>query len=394
MSTSIRLLLATLFLVACPKPSPTGSSAEESIWIAPEAEPQRRVPDGWSHVDLPTGVSDLNPTTSLATEDGSLWIGGSAVKIGQHQWLLRAPGLEAPVQHIYDPGRILHLASNGTGGVAAVGALGGIPSDKAWFGSIDAFGEPASRQTYLSTGAGRLQGIDASGENLVLAGTATQGLHTAGWLITADRDGSDKWKRTYGDSGERGLGWVSAQSDGIVGLGYSRTAEGTDEAWYLRTSPDGELEIEQQWASKSWTRLSTGVAHPSGDVLGAGLTSAHQFGADDGEASLWIGRINSMGVPTWDRSEREDVSEISSAVAWGDGLALVARTGGIGTADRRTWLVRADGAGAVQWTELNVPVEIDFAEVHAITEDTLQFVAVIADDLGVSWTSYPLVLKD
>jgi len=392
-----RIIPVGLFLLmGCPKQThPTQpAAADEGIWAAPDQEPTRRVPDGWKHVELPTGVSDLHPTSSLATEDGSLWIGGSAVKIGQHQWLLRATGLDEPVQHIYDPGRILYVASNGTGGIVAGGALGGIPADKAWFGSIDAFGEPASRQTYLSSGPGHLRGIHAQDDHLVLAGTLARDLDSAGWLIKADRDGSDKWKMTYGEAGEHALNWVTTLNGGIIGVGYSRSRAGTDEAWYVRTNADGQAEVDRQWVTKTWSRLTSGVAHPSGDVFAVGFASATEFGADDGEASLWIGRLNSMGVPTWDRNERDDVSEITSAVPWDGGLAVVARTGAIGTQDRRTWLVRASEAGTVTWTELNVPREIDFAEVHAISEDTLQFVAVIADDLGVSWTSYPLALND
>ena len=387
-----------VLLIGCPKDpikSAAGDASEPSIWATADEEPTRRVPDGWHHMDLPTGVSDVRPSSSLATEDGSLWIAGSAVKIAQHQWLLRAPVLEEPVQHVYDPGRIIYISSNETGGVAAVGVLGGIPSDKAWFGSIDAFGETSSRQTYLSTGSGQLRGIHPDDASLILVGTVSKGVGDSGWMIAADRDGSDTWKRTYGEDGQYALNWVHQEADGIVALGTRRTTDGTDEAWFLRTDRDGQVSAERTWQSKTWSQLTTGIAHSSGDILAAGLVSPSQFGADDGEASLWIGRLNrATGTPAWDRIEREDVSELSMAVSWKDGLAIVARTGGIGTLDRRTWLVRSSSAGEVTWTELNVPSDVDYAAVHPQAQETLQLVAVITDEMGVSWTLYPLELNN
>jgi hypothetical protein len=384
-------------LAGCPKSpaKPSGDDATEAnIWATTDEEPTRRVPDGWLHVDLPMGVSDVRPSSSMATEDGSVWIAGSAVKIAQHQWLLRAPGLEEPVQHIYDPGRIIHISSNETGGVAAVGVLGGIPADKAWFGNIDAFGETSSRQTYLSSDSGQLRGIHMRESNLVLAGTVATGVGSSGWLIAADRDGSDIWKRTYGDTGDYALNWVHQGENGIVAIGTRRTSTGTDAAWFLHTDATGTISAERNWQPKTWTQLTTGIAHDSGDIFAAGLVSPNQFGADDGEASLWIGRLNNAGLSAWDRIERDDLSELSMAVPWRDGIALVARTGGIGTLDRRTWLVRSSGSGEVTWTELNVPEEVNYAAVHSISSDTLKLVAVISDEMGVSWTTYPLELND
>ncbi len=397
MKQSLFVILAAAVLTGCPKKT-TGSGTQvvedEDIWATGPEEPERRVPEGWKHIDLPSGTSDLRPNTSLALQDGSLWIAGSTLKIAQYQWLLRAPGLEEPAQYVYDPGRIIRIATNGTGGISAVGVLGGIPSDKAWFGNIDAFGEVSSRQTYLSDGPGRLWGVDSSQEHLILVGTVASELNMKGWMISADIAGSDRWKQMYGGDGDYAITWVDAREDGAVAIGRFRTLEGTDEAWYVRTDDKGEVAAERHWAPKTWTKLQTGAAHPTGDILAAGLVSSSELGPDDGNASLWIGRMTPSGGTTWDRFEREDVSEISQAVAWKGGLALVARTGALGTLDRRTWLVRSNDNGDVVWTTLNVPQEIDFAEVHAVTEDTLQFVAVLSDKDGVSWTSYPLVLKD
>jgi len=366
---------------------------DEDIWGAGDEE-VTRIPEGWKHIDLPTGSIDLRPNSSLAVEDGTLWIAGSTLKIAQYQWVLRAPGIEEPTQHIYDPGRVIRISSNGTGGISAVGVLGGIPSDNAWFGNIDAFGEVSSRQTYLSDGDGRLVNLDTDGDNLILSGTVAAGVDMKGWLIAADSGGSDKWKMKYGGGGNHEMAWVDARPDSTVAVGRFRADSGTDQAWYVRTDKDGNIAAERHWAPKTWTGLKTGVSHPTGDVIAVGLVAETELGPDDGDASLWIGRLTPKGNASWDRFERDDVSAISPAVAWKGGMALVARTGAIGTVDRRTWLVRCSDNGDVSWSELGVPDDIDLAEVHAINEETLQFVAVMSDKEGVSWTSYPLVLKD
>jgi hypothetical protein len=215
-----------------------------------------------------------------------------------------------------------------------------------------------------------------------------------GWLISADVNGSDRWKKTYGESGDHTLSWVDERDDETTLIGRFRAEDGTDEAWYLRVDSEGKVEAERHWAPKTWTRLHTAVSHPTGDVLAAGLVSSTELGPDDGDASLWIGRLTPTGQTTWDRFEHTDVSEMTQAVAWKDGLALVVRTGAIGAHDRGAWLVRASADGVVVWTELNVPGEIDLVEVHAINSDTLQLIVVISDKEGVSWTSYPLVLND
>jgi hypothetical protein len=48
----------------------------------------------------------------------------------------------------------------------------------------------------------------------------------------------------------------------------------------------------------------------------------------------------------------------------------------------------------VTWTELNVPSDVDYAAVHPQAQETLQLVAVITDEMGVSWTLYPLELNN
>ena len=393
MRTLSFLVSFAVLLAACPKAKDgTATKDTQDIWANGPQERVRRVPEGWEHIDLPPGSFDARPNSTLAVEDGTVWIAGSAVKIAQYQWVLRASNVDEPKQHVYDPGRIIQIASNGTGGISAVGVLGGIPSDNAWFANIDAFGEVSSRQTYPANGAGRLLNFAVSADGQILSGTVAEGLGMQGWLIAADMDGSDQWKMKYGGTGDHALTWVTTSEAETIAVGRYRAEMAPDEAWYVRVDAEGKVLAERHWAPKDWTRLSTAVAHPTGDLIAAGLVSSTDLGPDDGAASLWIGRLTPKGMTTWDRFEREDVSEVNNAVPWKGGLAVVVRTGGVGTADRRTWLVRCTDDGVVTWTALNLPEGVDLAEVHAVNEDTLQLVAVISDKEGISWTSYALAL--
>jgi hypothetical protein len=120
---------------------------------------------------------------SLARADGSIWIVGSTLKLMQYQWLLRVPAVGTPVNQILDPGRILAIVGDGGGGASVAGVLG-APSDRGWFGTINAFGSMTAKQTYLSGRApGVIHSLNRTGDAVALAMRASEpGGPTSGWL--------------------------------------------------------------------------------------------------------------------------------------------------------------------------------------------------------------------
>ncbi len=393
----ISLLLALLVsttAVAKPKADkpgktkPTKINADDVPFDKRDDATQIETPEDWLHLDLPMGGTDARANASLATSDGSVWIAGSTLKMMQYQWLLHVPAVGNASHKILDPGRIMEITDDGAGGASAVGALG-APDDRGWFGSLNAYGEGTSKQTYLSAGLGVLGDISRKGKVVMMAGQrgTETGENTAGWLISAQGSGSENWSKSYGGDGTHALHWTEPLEDGgAVSIGrWHGPGSSGDQAWYLRVDEAGEVVVDQRWDTGGWSHLGTAVLHGTGDVIAAGLASGSRYGQEDGEATLRVLRIADDGVTVWERAERHDVSDVSAAIPWRGGMALCVKTGEMSSIGRRTWLVQVTREGKLTWTDLLLPVDIELAQVHAVDDSSMGLLAVASGEEGVRW---------
>jgi len=345
-------------------------------------------PEEWRHLALPVGGSDARANASLAMADGSVWIVGSTLKMMQYQWLMRAPAVGSPEHQIIDPGRIMAITNDGAGGASAAGVLGAT-EDRGWFGSINAFGGQDAKQVYLSGGEGVISSISRHNERLVLAGSHADepGGSNVGWMIMAAASGSETWSKSYGGDGEHVLHWATPlEAGGAAAVGrWHGTASTGDQAWYLRVDETGEVVVDQRWDTGGWSHLGTAIVHGTGDVIAAGLASGGPYGQEDGEATLRILRIGDDGTTVWERSERHDVSDVSPGIPFRGGMALCVKTGEMSSIGRRTWLVQVSREGTMIWTDLLLPVDVELAQLHPISDTQMGLLAVATGEDGVRW---------
>lgn len=367
-----------LLLLGCPKQQASG----------PEVPKGPVIPPGFVAVEPPGNFHELRPLASAVLPDGSVVLAGSAVRIVQYQWALRAPTSGTPTQSTFDPGRIEWVQDNGTAGLSAVGVLGGVPEDKAWYGEIDAFGKLGTRQTYLSDGSGVLRsvvrlndGLAAGGEMLGADG------RLRGWVVRTDHNGRDVWKAQAGSAPAQGLSWLSEIGGTLVGAGWQAGAE-TDDAWVAVFDQVGAVVLDRAWPDAAWTRLNAGRLLADGDLLVTGISAPTDEAGLDGTGSLWAARLSADGTSRWDRAERNDLSLVTRATPYGNGVAVAALRGAYGT-DRAVVVATIAPDGTTRWTDAPVPAGVTWAEVHGVG-GKLVLVAVIADKDRFAWRSVEL----
>ena len=380
----------SLLLIGCPKQNTTPAPVSEEttdVWAEKDDGPPAPA-KGWRRVDHTRGVARLRPATAMAWSDGSIWIGGAAVKIAQYQWVLRIPQFGDATQHIYDPGRVLSIRDDGTGSVVTSGVLGGVPEDKAWFGGVDAFGGLAARQTYLSDGNGALTDLSSNGKQLALVGHIASGSSGAkGWMILTDGAGRDVWKKQFGNSFKQSLDWVHAEDNLFVSVGYQQ--DETTDPWLLVVDDQGESLLSKRWSDDAFTSLTTAVWNKKGnDLIALGLSASSEDGHMDGAAGLWAVRVGIDGTAAWDRAARGDLSALGEAVPWQDGAAVTALVGPLGS-DRTVAVAVIAGDGTITWSTPDLPPGIDLAELY-LNNGKLQLLAIDTDEWGMSWTTQTL----
>lgn len=361
-----------LLLLGCPKQAPT-----EVVPAGPT------FPEGFAAVEPPGNFDELRPLASAVLADGSVVIAGSAARIVQYQWVLRVPAGGQAAQSTFDPGRVEWVEDNGTAGLSAVGVLGGVPEDKAWYGEIDAFGRLGTRQTYLSDGSGVLRavvrladGLAAGGEMLGADG------RLRGWVVRTDHNGRELWKAQAGQSAGQGLAWLTDVGGTLVGAGW-QAGEATDDAWVAVFDQVGAVVLDRAWPDPAWTRLNGGRPLGDGDLLVTGMSAPTEEASLDGAGSLWAARLSADGTSRWDRAERTDLSLVTRATPWGQGVAVAALRGAYGT-DRTAMVATIAPDGTTRWTDAPVPPGVTWVEVHAV-DGKLVLVAVIADRRGFAW---------
>lgn len=383
------MIVLFLALVACVKqpqvdaPEPPVSDASSGeLWGTDEAGPPP-LPDGWTRSELPFGVRSLRVVAGHTTEDGSITLAGSAVKVAQYQWLLRVPSIGDPAHLVLDPGRVEQVRENGTGGMMAVGVLGGVPEDKAWYGDIDAFGNVTSRQTYLSDRDGSLRAMAPLNPGLLLAGEVMgEDDKQHGWLIRVDQSGRDEWKKSLGDGETQALLWGENAGGVFVAVGYQGDTD--EDAWVLAVDGSGDVLVDLRFKEPSWTRLTGGALLSNGDLLGVGLRGPNQTADMDGNGALLAVRVAPDGTIGWEREERGDLSRVTDATPWKGGAAVAALTGALGT-ERGIAVATITESGDVSWQDVDLGLAPDWARV-VTAGNKLVLIAAITDEHGVAWT--------
>lgn len=358
-------------LAGCPKSAPTEAPGP----VGPPPPPE-----GFTRVAPPDDFNSVRPLSSVVLPDGTLAIAGSAVRAVQYQWMLRVPQTGEPQHVVLDPGRVEWLGHNGTAGFDAVGVLGGVPVDKAWYGEIDAFGTLRARQTYLSEGNGQLHARTRVDAGLVLAGeSANAEQQLQGWFVRTDNNGRDTSSTAVGDASAQGLGWLGEQGGIVVGAGWQ--LDTTEDPWVVAIDGTDQVVLDHRWQDAGWTRLNSGTFLPDGDLLVTGYSAPTRDGALDGAGSLFASRIGPEGSERWAITERSDLSQLTRAVRWGGGLAVAGLTGAYGTR-RQVVVGLIDDDGTTRWSQPKVPAGMDFAELHSV-DDRLWLVAAGVDEHGI-----------
>lgn len=196
------------------------------------------------------------------------------------------------------------------------------------------------------------------------------------WLLALDARGNPIWDKTFGGTSmDIGLGLQPARDGGYLLGGISTSATsgnktsplyGDLDGWYIRVDAKGNKlwDVSLGGSSGDWGMCSLPVAD-GGFLIGLSSSSAAAQGNKTspcfGMSDYWIVRINSDGVPLWDKSFGGPGDDyLSTVCAMPDGGFLLvgssnSKPGGNKTAPHYGlhdfWLVRVDVDGNKLWDQ-------------------------------------------
>ncbi len=188
----------------------------------------------------------------------------------------------------------------------------------------------------------------------VLASADTVGLFAPdAWFLRLNRLGSVTQEFTLGGRGRDELVSLAQTPDGgflAAGATTSFGAGGTD-GWVVKLAADGAIEWQRAYGGGGEEEFTAVAVSPNGAYVGGRMID------DVTGTDAWVLELDFAGEILWqERFAGASEDFLSSLAATPDGLAFVVNSssdlGGFPVAFHRPWLVKLDGAGAVQWQKV------------------------------------------
>jgi hypothetical protein len=341
----MRLLLAlTLFVLSA-----------SSIWAQPEEEWNRTFGGPGHEVGGPISATQdggyvlTGMTESYGAGNGDLWLlkvdcngskvwdqtfGGGGVDVGES------------VQETEDGGLVVagYTTSFGAGGNDAWLLKTGSDGNEEW---DETFGGPEDDAAWSVVEAG-------DGGYILLGYTDSYGIGKFDvWLLKTDAEGVEEWNRTFGGpSDDEGMAVAETSDDGFIIAGRTDSyGVGGFDAWLIKADAEGN-EIWKRTFGGAKQDCICSVQETDDGYIAAGFTDS--FGS--GEYEVWLLRTDSGGVELWNKTIGISVGDFGNSIqATEDGGYLVTgwtSTDGARASPDDALLMKTDSEGWVEWMAL------------------------------------------
>ncbi len=251
----------------------------------------------------------------------------------------------------------IDIASDGDGGAYVCGILepatGAFYADP-WLARYDSQGNQVWHLTIFLGSSHGVKGVasDGNGGVFVVGGSNALGP----WLAHYQASGQQSWIRWYTSATQSSLGSIAPDGSGgvIAGLGTTRplgSGFNDYDAGFARFDSQGTLLWRTELATPRWESTVSVALGLDGDAFITGFTAGDLAGTNQGDADIWIARVDLAGNVLWTRQFGSATRDMPLSVA-PDGLggAYICgwtwgslTTGASGTED--PWLAHYDGAG-------------------------------------------------
>jgi len=194
------------------------------------------------------------------------------------------------------------------------------------------------------------------------------------WVVKLDTQGAVEWQKTYGGSlNEFGRSAQPAPDGGFVVVGDTQSfGAGSRDIWVLKLTGAGVVEWEKTLGGTSGEiPYSVQVAEDGGYVIGA-TTASFVSGVDD-DGNFWVIKLDAAGGVVWQYTYGGVADESFRDLERTDdgGYVMTGWTYSFGepfysSLYNSAWVVKLDGAGAVDWQKVySYPYEDDAETINA-----------------------------
>jgi len=228
------------------------------------------------------------------------------------------------------------------------------PGIDIWLIKTDEFGNIEWDQTLGGTGSDYAHSVkQTSDSGYIIAGqTSSYGAGGAdGWLIKTDEFGNEEWSQTFGQ--EEYDGAYSAQQtidEGFIIIGFSYfPGETHTDSWLIKTDEFGNEEWSQTFGGYADDQIySVQQTSDNGFILSGSTCS---YGSNSKDA--WLIKTNEFGDEEWMQTFGEGSSLAYSVQQTMDGgYILTGYTGTSAENNPNAWLIKTDGFGIEEWSQI------------------------------------------
>lgn len=300
---------------------------------------QRRSPDGtieWTHTyggEGPQSALDVLPTES----GGAILLADDVAPDGDRDVVVRRINPDGAVRWEHRYGSEGHdetayeIAEAGEGYAFAGFSAATDASLAAWLVRIGPDGQQRWERTYDPGRISTAYDLVPTSSGFLLAGVTTDGQTVLqggdGWLAKVGRDGTLRWSQRYGGSGGESLKAVVELPDGYALAGFTTSyGNGTASAWLVRTDREGTERWNRSYGQSQVSVAADLVRTEEGFLLLG-------EGAPDGDFDVQFRRVSETGTQLAVRSIGGDGEEGAGDLTIVNGTAIGtgASTTGTGT---------------------------------------------------------------
>lgn len=231
-------------------------------------------------------------------------------------------------------------------------------------------GQATWQYTYggYSTDEGNSVLVNTDGNFLVVGSTGSFGAGNGDiYVLLLDTTGAKIWSTTLGGPGvEQGKKGVQTPDGGYLIAGITNSiGNGGYDGYLAKIDGEGGLLWEHAYGGSDWDFLNSISNTPDGGAIVAGQT----YSSGSGGGDAWVLKLDGAGAVEWERTYGGSETDFAHCIiATADGGYMLA--GGYTTnTDQNAWLVKLDIAGEQQWDVQEGGDSLDYANSVIQTAD-------------------------